>query len=252
MKPNLTFIHWGYQCPWCEKSIETLMKLAEDGRVACRFEDVASGNRRTPLASSFLTIADGRPLSASPILEWNWRMLFDEEIRRTAPNDAEKPQAALDRIKALDAVTILDSIAVCNNYAKGMSKKEEWYARNRGTYFGFVGYKDGRPACMLEICASTDCPYGLIEKSPDMAQIICVYSNAGDLDYTLDIVGHAEKSLVGAYERMQIIVGGRTKYPNGTKALFESAGYAVAKELGPQYLLGKGYDDMYAMQKALV
>lgn len=251
MKLRTTFIHWGYQCPWCEKSIETLTRLAQDGEIACRFEDVTATDRRTPLVSSFLTSAEGLPGTGSPILEKNRRMLFERAIPLPAPVDAEKPQAALDTIKELNADTIQDSIAVCNNHTTEKSKKERWYAQNADAYFGFVGYKAGKPVCIIEMSAAADCPFDRIERSADIAQIICIYSNAEDRDYKLDILNHAEMALAGAFKSIQIIAGRRTRYPNGTKALFEAAGYAVTRELGPQYLLGKGYDEVYLMRKDL-
>lgn len=251
VKPTIEFIHWGHQCPWCELSMETLGRHADAGEIRCRFENVDGARAHARLISSFMTVAAGHPGTGSPVMERNWRALFDETIPQPAPADLEKPQAALDCIKELDGDTILDSIAVCANHAKGKSLKEDWYADRRGSYFGFVGYRDGTPVCMLEFTGSLDCPYGAIGKSADTAQIICVYSNDEARDYTLDILGHAEKSLAGRYKSVQVIAGARTKYPNGTKALFESAGYLAAEKLPAQYLLGKGFDDVYLMRKDL-
>lgn len=251
MKLALEFVHWGYQCPWCEKSMKTIEKYSREMKIDYVLKNATSESKCSSLLSSFVTTVNNGVSTGCPIMEKNWKYLYEKPIRKEAAIEQEKTEGTLNEIRIIDEVTINDSIAICNNYSNEKSKKEEWFRSNKDIYYGYVGYINNKPVCMIEMTNSEDCPYDCIEKRYDIVQIICVYSNHDIYDYKRDLLLFVENQMKQKFRKIQIIVGENTRFPNGTKSLFDSAGYFVVKEISQTYILGKGYDRLFLMQKEL-
>jgi hypothetical protein len=205
-----------------------------------------------PIVFPFNTAVDGTIITGSPVFRSNVLDLFRRVNNHIQVEDAILPDGTLDATMPLSEDTVGDSLSVCCKNALPHCNKKQWFMENRDNVLGFIGYRNSVPVAILEIMRSEACPFTGITQNQHTAAILCFYSNPDDYDYKYDLLRKSVDTIkdMGIRE-LEVIVGERGYYPNGSLRQFEDYGFVRQKALGRTYLLNRGYDALWLIRKTL-
>lgn len=258
MADRIELWRYGYQCPWVDATAVTLAAAAAERGLAFAEVDMEAdpreGERRPegPLVFPFNVVVDGRVATGSPVFPGTVAELFASPRGGLIEAEGELPRRAPEAIARLDASTVDDSASVCRNHDGEPCRKAAWYRGRPDAISGYVGYADGRPVAMLELAPGERCPYTGVSRDAGTAVILCAYSNDGRYDYRAALLARAFDELPASGRlAVEVLCGERGHYPNGTKAFFESLGFAAVASVGSVYLVGKGSDEVFLMRRGL-
>lgn len=251
MCSQIEVLHFGYQCPWVDQTIENLEKYTKNEKILFNTLDVSMNRHDRKIVFPFMIAVDGQVTTGSPVYPSNVSDLLKKEYNGFVKNETDMQDDDLDIIRSLDSYTIDDSIRVCCNNEKINCRKKPWYVQNSDFFFGYVGYKNNKPVCMIDIIESDKFSCFDTMQCNKIIHILCVYSNDKKYNYIKSMFKMIIPELSDKYDGMQIIVAENSCYPNGDIALFENIGFVKIKNLGSTYLLKKGYDNIFLMFKLL-
>jgi hypothetical protein len=233
---DLLYLHYDGQCPWhlwmkkrvenaaseleCNVEIVDLTRnpeVAEQYRVFFPFMTIIRDEIRTP-----------GPVPARELV----RMAREGMESSKTVRKPLKPEGHAQTLFPLTVENVCDTCRLCNyDTAEACKAKREWAClvkKASGTkIIGFISYEGDEPVGAIEFIPAPLVPYPLPEKTRSTAFITCVYSREDDV---LDYRGQVLKHLIGhlptlGYERVQVISGRRTAYPNGPAPLFNRHGF---------------------------
>jgi len=167
----------------------------------------------------------------------------------------DKPSRKCDNLSPYSRESLRDACNVCTNgTGRGTEEKVNWYNRFRGEdrIFGFVSYVKKRPVAFCEVIPSSSSPYS-IPKNDRTAFITCIYSSPAEpYDFRGELIDEviAESNRRG-YERIEVLSGVRSPFPNGPTRLFESKGFFCDRQLLDSVIMLSGSDEVALMTKAL-
>ncbi|MHA1637665.1 MAG: hypothetical protein ACTSUB_06575, partial [Candidatus Thorarchaeota archaeon] len=198
----------------------------------------------TPL----LIISDTQRIIA-PLDRREIRQLIVDKTLESWPRYVEKPLQRADKIGPLTADNISRTCWVCEKGYIDIPElnKLRWAhilkEKMGKDFFGYVGSKDiertthtrpigGENVGVIEILPANLIPYPIPEHNETTAFITCVYSEKHvgnpnyEGDYRQHMIEHAIENLpTEGFERIQVIAGSSTAYPNGPVRIFTDRGF---------------------------
>lgn len=258
---SLLFLHYDGQCPWHLWMKEQVENAA--GELGCKVEIVDL--TRNPEAAErhrvflpFMTIIRDEIRTPGPVPA--------RELVRMAREGMEsgktvlkplKPEGRAQTVSPLTVENVCDTCRLCNyDTAEACEAKLQW-ARlveeaSGNEIMGFISYEGDEPVGAIEFVPAPLVPYPLPEKTPATAFITCVYSREDDvLDYRGQVLEHLIGHLPAlGYERVRVISGRRTAYPNGPTPLFVRHGFTEVLEVG-RAIFSMGEEEQVLMERDL-
>ncbi len=258
---DLLFLHCDGQCPWHlwmkEQVVEAARELGYNVEIVDLTRDPEMAERYR-VFFPFLTIIRGEIRTSGPVPARELVRIAREgmEASKTVPKPL-KPQGRAQTISSLTAENVCDTCRLCNyDTAESRGAKRKWAGQikeaTRDKVVGLISYDGDEPVAAVEFVPSTLVPYPLPEKQPTTAFITCVYSREGDaLDYRGQVLEHLISLLpTMGYEKVQVMSGRRTPYPNGPGPLFVLHGFEEVAEVGDA-ILSLGREEIVLMGRDL-
>ena len=266
MSHKFCVLHFGRQGPWYIWVIEQARQAAS--QTAGSFETIDT-SERPDLAALYrcffplLTVIDNTIRVASPTPVKGLVSIASKGlIAEPTAYQAAGPQSIAERVELLSAANIQETCYLCipeSEKAACLAKKR-WASKIElkisHRLLGFIAYKEYQPAAAVELLPSTLVPYPLPKKKDDIAFITCLYSTSEMaepsemLDYRGSVLNHLMDYLPKyGYNKVQIISGRRTAYPNGPAPFLLSYGFKVVTELD-QFVLKIGREELLLMEFA--
>lgn len=204
-----------------------------------------------------MTILKGEIKLVAPLPARELVRLYHEgvDLGKTTTREM-KPQATADKIVVLNSVNIPHTCELCNystDEAK-ISKLMWWESIKRDSNIdslGLISYVEKIPVAAVEAVPIDSVPYPLPSKDETAMFITCIYSlERSEVDYRGQLLERLSEKLSGqGYERVQVISGRRTAYPNGPISLFKGYGYVELVELDC-VLLREKEEEIVLLEKA--
>lgn len=269
MNHRFLVLHFGGQCPWHVWAIEQVRRAAAQvGGVV-----------------QVMNVSDRPELAARYRLFFPFMTIVDETLRLPSPTTADQlvglvrdgvtthpavfqpsgPELQAERVEPLTVENIGDTCPLCvpSSQAAGCQAKQRWAAMikdkvQQGT-LGFIAYQGAQAVGVVEYLPATAIPYPLPNKESTIAFITCIYSpsdgfgtdQGGGPDYRGQVLHHLLGYLPAlGYEKVQVIAGRRTPYPNGPTSFFLSHGFKELSELD-KVILKVGEDELVLMERGI-
>lgn len=261
MIEDLVFLHLGGQCPWhrwMKGQVEKAAKILDGTYSIIDMTEEPEYARRHRVFFPMMTIIKGETRLVAPLPAREMVRLYQEGVApgRTTTKEL-KPQATANRIAVLNSENITHTCELCNyntDDAK-MSKLIWWESIKRDSKndsFGLISYVGDIPVAAVESVPIDSVPYPLPSKDETGMFITCIYSlEQSEVDYRGQLLERlSEKLFEQGYERVQVISGRRTAYPNGPLSLFKGYGYAELVELDC-VLLKEKEEEIVLLEKVL-
>jgi hypothetical protein len=236
---TIELFHDSFCCPWFETTKEYLKFYCHENNHRLLISEVTD-NDIVLKGFPFSIFIDNNYVTSSPVFPGNVEDIFMLGKNETYINDVVLKNGMIDRIERLTKANIKQKLKICTNDGS-IESMEQFCSNSKIDLFGFLGFKAERPVVFLEY-----------KKQNAKAIFNCFYSNSDSYDFKASFFESVENEILkdGIY-KLEIIVGENSFYPNGTKKQFEQYGFVTVEELGEIYLLNRGKDRIYRMDKTL-
>ena len=244
---QITFYHWGCQCPIIVEMLELFQHSAMDD-VSCI--DITGQEKiafEKQLYYPFLTIFDQELPWYGPVTAAVLKGVRDGTITREEPyviaQSYEEKRGELLTLTRDTLSLTAKGCTMCTDCAQ-LKKKSDFLSSCGLTTFGLIHQLEGQIVGGVEWMPSLQVPYP-IPKDAHTAFLTCVYHSSEEADYKAWPLQCLEKELFKSYQRILVICDEESTFPNGPKAWFEWHGYC---DLGLIQVLD-GYARLHLLEK---
>lgn len=246
---QITFYHWGCQCPIIAEMLELFQCSAMDD-VTCiditRQEKLAYEKQ---LYYPFLTIFNQQLYWYGPVTAAVLEGIRNGTITKEEPfiieQSHEEKRGSLLPLTSDTLPLTSQGCTMCADCGQ-IKRKSDFLASCGLTTFGLVHQLQGHIVGGAEWMPSNQVPYP-IPKDAHTAFLTCVYHSSEEADYKAWPLQCLEKELCKAYRRIIVICDEKSTFPNGPKNWFEKHGY---RDLGLIQVLD-GYARLHLLEKKL-
>ncbi|MDD5683304.1 MAG: hypothetical protein PHO82_08225 [Mesotoga sp.] len=252
---EMSVYYFDDQCPWNQLALLQARSAARVLGLRLIEFNLAEVGSDLPVFFPF-SLVHKNHMIAGPVPA-NFIVEIVKGFRTVAPQNetADKPSGKCDNLRPYSRESLKDACNVCTNgTGRGTEEKVNWYNRFRGEdkIFGFVSYFNKRPVAFCEVIPSSYSPYS-IPKNDRTAFITCIYSSPDEpLDFRGELIDEViAESKRRKYERIEVLSGVRSPFPNGPKRFFESIGFFCDKQLLDSVIMLSGSDEISLLTKAL-
>ncbi len=207
----------------------------------------------------------------APIEQFPLKRMIVEQSLESWPRNQIQPSQQVDKIVPL---TTSNNLSTCWLCLKGYidipeMNKSNWtlkLSREMGKdFFGYIGvktlqkfmYTSNEYVAAIEILPASYIPYPIPDHEETTAFITCVHSETefssynDEGDYRQHMIEHAIENLPKeGFEKIQVIAGATTAYPNGPSKIFTDLGFKK-KEVLQQVELIDGPEDFILLEYIL-
>jgi len=260
MKHSFLYLHFGGQCPWYLWMLEQVTRAAREVEGEVRIVDVMDEPSYAAdyrMYFPFMTIIDDFWRIPAQVAARDLVSIAEDGLPGEPTVQGPKIQVGrLDEVRKMTLANIQETCPLCVPYyeSRGCRGKKAWASsivKESDNLLGYIGYKNEHVLAAVEMMPATEVPYPLEDKDAKTAFITCLYSQSGSLDYRADVLAPLIRYLQGqGLNRIQVIAGNRTAFPNGPAAFFEEFGFENKGEID-RVLLKKGTEEIYLMEKEL-
>ncbi len=267
---HIAFFHFGAQCPYQDRMLGDARIIARDLDRTFSSHDLLEEPelaKKHQIFTPILIIADSQRIIA-PLDRREIKQLIVNKALESWSRYEDQPLQRADTIKPLNADNINRTCWICEKGYIDIPElnKLRWAyilkEKMGKDFFGYIGSKDidkfthikWEHVGAVEVLPANLIPYPIPEHDEKTAFITCVYSEKkvgnhyAEGDYRQHMLEHAIENLPSeGFERIQVIAGSSTAYPNGPVRIFTDLGFKE-KEILQRIELSDGPEEFILLE----